>query len=146
MVYNGSSTPVDAERKFELEILGKKVIGYIDRIDRTTTGEYEVIDYKTGNSQLKAYEAREDTQMNMYALAVEKLYDRLPITTSLLYLRKENKVTYEVTKDSVQEPLRRIELTISNILEERFEATPSSFTCKHCDYKSICEAREVEED
>jgi len=68
-------TPVGAEKKFELEVgsTGKKLIGFIDRIDITRSGDYEVFDYKTGKSMLSGNTIRKDIQMNAYSLAVKAL-------------------------------------------------------------------------
>ncbi len=138
--------PVSAETQFEIEIAGKKLRGFIDRIDMTPSGEYEVFDYKTGKSVLSANAIKKDIQMNAYSLAVQTLYGKLPATATLLYVRKEKPVIYQVTKDSVQQSEQGIGSLVSGILSEQFEPTPSYHTCRFCDYWNICEAKEIEED
>src|SRR4029078_11959181 len=93
--------PFNAEQKFEIEITGKKVIGFIDRIDVTPSGDYEVFDYKTGKSMLNGNSIKSDIQMNLYSLAIQQIYGKLPLSANLLYLRKEKKLTYDVTESSV---------------------------------------------
>ena len=82
-------TPFAAEQDFELQISDKKVIGFINRIDKTPSGDYEVFDYKTVKTMLSGNIIRSDIKMNLYSLAIEKLYDKLPKSANLLYLRKE---------------------------------------------------------
>jgi DNA helicase-2/ATP-dependent DNA helicase PcrA len=138
--------PVSAETQFEIEVAGKKLKGFIDRIDMTPSGEYEVFDYKTGKSTLSRNEIKEDIQMNAYSLAVQAIYGKLPATATLLYVRNEKPVVYQVTKDSVQQSEQEIGSLVNGILAEQFEPTPSYGTCKFCDYWNICEAKEIEED
>lgn len=134
--------PFKAEEKFEIEIAGKKVIGYIDRMDVTPSGDYEVFDYKTSRSTLNGSTIRSDIQMNLYSLAIQKLYGKLPLSSNLLYLRKEKRVSYEVTESSVAKSRDDITMLMDGILNGRFNPTPDYNTCRFCDYWSICEAKE----
>ena len=137
-------TPFAAEKKFEIDLAGKKVVGFIDRIDMTPSGEYEVFDYKTGRSSLTGSQIRTDIQMNLYSLAIERLYGKLPSSANLLYLRRENKMAYDLDSNSVAEAKKSMVELIEDILAEKFEPRPEYNTCRFCDYWSICEAKEVE--
>jgi DNA helicase II / ATP-dependent DNA helicase PcrA len=139
-------TPFAAEKDFEIEVAGKKVIGFIDRIDLTPSGNYEVFDYKTGKSTLNGNTIRSDIQMNLYSLAIEKLYGKLPQSANLLYLRKEKKLSYDAKQDSVTKSKEQMVSLIDGILNERFDPMPDFNTCRFCDYQSICDAKEIEED
>jgi DNA helicase II / ATP-dependent DNA helicase PcrA len=138
--------PFAAEKHFEIEVAGKKVIGFIDRIDKTSSGDYEVFDYKTGKSMLNGNTIRTDIQMNLYSLAIEKLYDKLPQSANLLYLRKEKKVSYDAEQESVAKSREEMTSLIDGIMNEKFGPTPGYNTCRFCDYQSICEAKDIEED
>ncbi len=137
-------TPFAAEKDFEIEVAGKKVIGFIDRIDLTPSGDYEVFDYKTGKTMLNGNTIRTDIQMNFYLLAIEKLYGKLPQSANLLYLRKEKKVSYDAEQESVAKSRDGMTSLIDGIMNEEFGPTPGYNTCRFCDYQSICEAKEVE--
>jgi DNA helicase II / ATP-dependent DNA helicase PcrA len=139
-------TPFEAEKYFEIEIAGKKVIGFIDRIDLTPSGNYEVFDYKTGKSTLHGNTVRSDIQMNLYSLAIEKLYGKLPQSANLLYLQKEKKLSYDAEQDAVAKSKEEMISLIEGILKEMFDPKPDYNTCKFCDYQSICDAKELEED
>jgi DNA helicase-2/ATP-dependent DNA helicase PcrA len=138
--------PVSAETQFEIEVAGKKLKGFIDRIDMSPSGDYEVFDYKTSKSMLSGNTIKKDIQMNAYSLAVQAIYGRLPATANLLYVRNEKPVVYPVTNDTVQQSEQEVGSLTNGILSERFEPTPSYQTCKFCDYWSICEAKEIEDD
>jgi DNA helicase-2/ATP-dependent DNA helicase PcrA len=140
-------TPFAAEKEFEIEVEnGKKLKGFIDRIDLTPSGDYEVFDYKTGKSMLNGNSIRKDIQMNGYSLAVRSLYGRLPSTANLLYMRNAKSVVYDVSDEIVDRAGQEISLLVQGILGEKFVPTPGPFICKFCDYRSICDAKEIEED
>jgi RecB family exonuclease len=140
-------TPFAAEKEFEIEVAnGRKLKGFIDRIDLTPSGDYEVFDYKTGKSMLSGNSIKKDIQMNGYSLAVKSLYGRLPSTASLLYMRNEKSVVYDIRHDIVEDVKQDISSLVSDVLAEKFSPTPDPFICRFCDYRSICDSREIEDD
>jgi DNA helicase-2/ATP-dependent DNA helicase PcrA len=140
-------TPVAAEKEFEIAVVnGRKLKGFIDRIDLDSSGNYELFDYKTGKSMLNGNSIRKNIQMNGYSLAVREIYGKLPSTANLLYLRNEQPLVYRVTNEGVANAEQELTAILNNILGENFSPTPGAFTCKFCDYQSICEAKEIEDD
>jgi CRISPR/Cas system-associated exonuclease Cas4 (RecB family) len=117
--------------------------GYIDRIERTSTGDYEVIDFKTGGEHEKKKSIHDNFQMNVYALAIEKLYGKLPKSTSLFYLKTDKIIVNPIDSVQVKEVKSIIEKIVKSILDEEFKATPSLKTCRTCDYHIICDDKKV---
>ena len=62
------------ERKQAARFGGVEVEGYIDRIDRLAAGGHAIIDYKSGEANVKWWlqERPEDPQLPIYALSVEE--------------------------------------------------------------------------
>ena len=104
-----------------------------------------MFDYKTGKSMLNGNTIRTDIQMNLYSLAA-KLYGKLPKSASFLYLRKEKKVSYDSEQESVAKSREDMTSLIDGIMNEKFGPKPDYNTYRFCDYQSICEAKEIEED
>ena len=104
-----------------------------------------MVDFKTGYNYENKKSIREDYQMNIYALGVEKVYGKLPTKASLFYIKKEKFVSYEIDAEQVELVRNIIESKVQSILAEEFEPTPGFSTCKWCDYKPICDAKEIEE-
>ena len=130
---------VDVEKRFKIEISGVPVTGSIDRVEITPEGNYEVIDFKTGGVYETKNTIKEDTQMNLYALAVKHLYGKLPEKTSLFYLR-ENKMLENVIKtDNLEKVKSNLENVTKLILNEEFEAKPQKGACYNCGFRSICD-------
>ena len=84
---------------FQIEINGRVVKGFIDRLERTKEGEYCVIDFKTGSKSENGNTIKEDIQMNVYALAVLKKYGKLPVRASLYYIKTNETVDYVPDND-----------------------------------------------
>ncbi|MGE5548876.1 MAG: ATP-dependent helicase [Bacillota bacterium] len=134
---------VGTEIGFSIEIAGRKVKGYIDRVERTKDGQYIVIDFKTGSKNVTGNTIKENIQMNVYGLAVLKKYGKLPARASLYYIKSNEMVDYVPDNEIIDVQRERIEEMIRAVLDERFEAAPS-YGCRFCDYEGICEAKESE--
>jgi len=139
------NTPMAVEQRFNLTLAGIQFTGFIDRVDKTPDGDYEVIDYKTGRDKISRIKIKDDVQMNLYALATEQLYGKLAKKTSLFYLKKNKIVVNDIDSEKVNEIKESIESNVKSILEEKFPANPSYSNCKFCDYVEICDEKETEE-
>ncbi len=140
---NNANEIVGTEIGFGIEIAGRMVKGYIDRVEKTKDGNYCVIDFKTGSKTVNGNTIRENIQMNVYALAVLKKYGKLPVRASLYYIKTNETVDYVPDNEIIDVQRERLEEMIQAVLKEEFGPTPS-FSCKFCDYEGICEAKESE--
>ena len=139
---NNPNTPVDVESKFQIKINDAVISGMIDRVEQTPEGEYEVIDFKTGYAYKNKNTIKEDVQMNIYALGTEKLYGKLPIKTSLFYIKDNKFVPHFIEKEPLEKFTESLGDKIDAIFEEKFDAIPEFRKCSRCDYASICDAKE----
>jgi len=137
--------PIDVEKEFSIMINGIKFNGKIDRVEKRPDGEYEVVDFKTGAVYKNKTSIREDPQMNIYAMGVEKVYGKLPKKASLFYIREEKIIPYEIDSAQVEKVKSDIVGYVNNILDEKFEATPSYKACRYCDYWDLCDEKETSE-
>lgn len=144
-VKENPNSPVAVEQRFTVEIGGVPFNGFIDRVEKTPDGKFEVIDFKTGGVYENSKSIREDPQMNIYALGVEKVYGESPQKTSLFYLKHDKIVENPIEKQQVENVRQIIDDKVKSILNEEFEATPSYQTCRNCDFWSICDKKELDE-
>jgi len=80
--------------------------------------------------------------MNLYAMAVEEKFKKLPIQASLFYVKEDKMIKYLITgKKSVDNFKENLEKMVHQIIDEKFEANPvkGAWTCKFCPYKNICD-------
>lgn len=140
---NNPNTPIAVEKEFNLEIAGVKFKGFIDRVEKTPKGKYVVIDYKTGSDRITKNTIKDDVQMNLYAMATEKLYGELPEKTILYYLAKDKLVVNDIDSSKVTEVKKSIENSVRLILEEKFPAKPEYKSCRYCSFWDICDEKET---
>jgi DNA helicase-2/ATP-dependent DNA helicase PcrA len=131
---------VEVEEWFELDLDGAHFGGFIDRLDRTPDGDYIVLDYKTGKTNLSKNKLKDDVQMALYCLAVKEKYGKLPVQAGHMYVHPEiaELRLVDVSEESVGAVVDRIKEMVGRILSEDFEVKEDP-NCRFCDYKGICD-------
>ncbi|HSK49543.1 MAG TPA: ATP-dependent DNA helicase [Solirubrobacterales bacterium] len=133
--------PVWLEKKFDIKIGEHHVRGRVDRVDRLPTGDYEVIDYKTGERKTEA-ELESDLQLALYRLAAREAWDLEAAVASYYYVLDGDKVAAPVRPDDAERVERTVLQVGDGILSQDFEPRPSPSVCSWCDYRLICPAAE----
>jgi DNA helicase-2/ATP-dependent DNA helicase PcrA len=136
---SSESEPVWFERSFTFKLGPHLLRGRVDRIDRLPSGEYELIDYKTGRPKTAAQLAG-DVQLSLYAVGAREAWQLDSSRQAYYYLLDDEKV--EVPADGgewVQEVVHQV---ADGILAQGFEPTPSFAACSVCDYRLVCPAAE----
>lgn len=128
------------ERSFSLPLNEHVIYGKIDRLDSDLAEKIEVIDYKTSRRIMTQEDMAQDPQLVIYAMAVEKLYQRYPENISLYFLRNNFKLTLPFDPSKIQKTKERILETIARIESQKFPAR-SSPLCDYCDYEHLCSSQ-----
>ena len=133
---------VGVEVPFKFKLGGVMIRGMIDRIEKDPQGNYYVVDYKTGICYESDNSVAENVQMNVYAMAIESMFKKLPLKTTLFYVREDKLVHYHILNRQLIDDYRsKLENVVDDIINEKFEANPAKgfWTCKFCPFKSICD-------
>ena len=133
--------PVWLEKKFDIEVGEHHVRGRVDRVDRLPDGDYEVIDYKTGERKTAA-ELESDLQLALYRLAAREAWEIEAAFGSYYYVLDADKVAAPVRPDDAERVERTVLQVGEGIVGQDFEPRPSPTVCSWCDYKLICPAAE----
>jgi len=133
--------PVWLERKFDIRIGEHHVRGRVDRVDRLPGGDYELIDYKTGERKSEA-DLESDLQLALYRLAAREAWELEANTGSYYYVLDAEKVAAPVRPDDAERVERTVFQVGEGVLGQDFEPRPSPTVCSWCDYKLICPAAE----
>jgi DNA helicase-2/ATP-dependent DNA helicase PcrA len=133
--------PVWLERKFDFRIGPHHVRGRVDRVDRLPGGDYELIDYKTGERKSEE-ELESDLQLALYRLAARAAWDLEAGAGSYYYVLDGDKVAAPTKPDDAERVERTVLQVGDGILGQDFEPTPSPAVCSWCDYRLICPAAE----
>jgi DNA helicase-2/ATP-dependent DNA helicase PcrA len=133
--------PVWLERKFDFKVGDHHVRGRVDRVDRLPDGDYELIDYKTGERKTAA-ELENDLQLALYRLAAREAWDIEASFGSYYYVLDADKVATPSKPDDAERVERTVLQVGAGILDQDFEPRPSPAVCSWCDYRLICPAAE----
>ncbi len=134
--------PVWLEKKFDFKVGDHHVRGRVDRVDRLPDGEYELIDYKTGERK-SAEELDDDLQLALYRLAAREAWGIEAATGSYYYVLDGDKVAAPTKPDDAERVERTVLQVGEGILSQDFEPRPSPKVCGWCDYRLICPAAEA---
>jgi len=136
--------PKYLEQGFHLHIGEYTLRGKIDRADEVEPGKLEIIDYKTGKPKDPQKLSLEDKeQLLIYQIAVTEVLGEQPRLLSYWYLDDNSKVSFLGTGEEVAALKEKIVATVAAIQKSDFAATPSPYICKNCDFKEICEYRQL---
>jgi DNA helicase-2/ATP-dependent DNA helicase PcrA len=133
--------PVWLEKKFDFKVGEHHVRGRVDRVDRLPDGDYELIDYKTGERK-SAAELESDLQLALYRLAAREAWDVEASSGSYYYVLDADKVAAPIRPDDAERVERTVLQVGEGILSQDFEPRPSPSVCSWCDYRLICPAAE----
>jgi DNA helicase II / ATP-dependent DNA helicase PcrA len=137
----GESEPVWLERKFDFKVGEHHVRGRVDRVDRLPDGDYELIDYKTGERK-SAAELESDLQLALYRLAAREAWEIEASAGSYYYVLDAEKVAAPTKPDDAERVERTVLQVGEGIIGQDFEPRPSPTVCAWCDYRLICPAAE----
>jgi DNA helicase-2/ATP-dependent DNA helicase PcrA len=130
--------PVWFERQFTFKLGNHVLRGRVDRVDRTPSGEYELIDYKTGRPK-SADELADDVQLALYAVAARESWGLEASRGAYYYLLDDVKVAVSGDEQWIRDVATEV---AEGIRAQEFEPTPSARVCSLCDYRLACPAAE----
>jgi DNA helicase-2/ATP-dependent DNA helicase PcrA len=133
--------PIWLEKKFDFKVGDHHVRGRVDRVDRHPDGEYELIDYKTGERRT-AEQLESDLQLALYRLAAREAWEIDAAVGSYYYVLDGDKVAVATKPDDAERVERTVLQVGEGVLSQDFEPRPSPAVCGWCDYRLICPAAE----
>ncbi len=135
------SEPVWMERKFDFKVADHHVRGRVDRVDRLPDGDYELIDYKTGERKSEE-DLDSDLQLALYRLAAREAWGIEAAFASYDYVLDAEKVAAPTKPDDAERVERTVVTVGEGVLSQDFEPRPSPSVCSWCDYRLVCPAAE----
>jgi DNA helicase-2/ATP-dependent DNA helicase PcrA len=129
------------EKRFSFKIGSDIIKGTIDRVDKLADGTLEIVDYKTGKAKDKL-DFKDKKQLILYQLFLEEFLGHKVSCLSYYYLESGTKASFTPTDKEIIKLRLEVQTEIAAIKERDFTATPSPM-CAFCDFKDICEFREV---
>jgi putative RecB family exonuclease len=122
---------------------GFEIRGFIDRVDRTPSGDIRIVDYKSGKAPSPVYAEKAMFQMRFYGLAWWRINNEIPRMLQLMYLGNGQFLRYEPTQNDLVVTEKKILALRSAIAHsadhQSFPPNPSKL-CGWCSFKPICPA------
>lgn len=138
---------VAIELAFTLKIGETAFKGKIDRVDLKNDGTVEIIDYKTGTP--KDARSVEKDQLLIYQIAAKEvlapqgIIPGLPSALVFYYVEDGSRVSFLASDEELDKFKQGVLETVKEISSSSFAPTPSPQKCRFCDFKDICEARQI---
>lgn len=128
------------EKGFNFKIDNYSFKGAIDRVDQINGGA-QIVDYKTGEPKEKlTFEDKE--QLFIYQMAYENIFKEKVINLKFYYLNNNTEIDFLANEKDISKIKNKLIKSIQGINSCDFTASPDSYKCKYCDFKSICPFRE----
>jgi RecB family exonuclease len=125
------------ELKFDMEIDGVPVTGFIDRIDKIEGDSAEIIDYKSGKRAFDKSDVKKNEQLVLYQIAVEKALG-IPVGKLTIYhLPSQTQVSVDAHTKKRIEDLKLKVLEASELIEKGEFAPKKGRFCP-CDFAEHC--------
>jgi DNA helicase-2/ATP-dependent DNA helicase PcrA len=129
--------PVAVEHRFNLEVQGIPVIGFIDRVDRLEGDKAEIVDYKSGKKLFTKSQVEENEQLTFYQWAVEESIGLRVKKLTLYHLPSQTPVSSDARSQDRIDALKGKVLMVAHHIEEGdFPAKEGRF-CP-CDFPEYC--------
>lgn len=134
---NGLKQPLLREQPFQAMVEDFRIIGRIDRIDKTTAGDW-VIDYKTSLKAIPVLKkVLNSPQLTFYYIGAHSLRGHYPYQLALYYIAFDEILTVSRSKDDVQRLLDDLRQMRVMVDDKDFPARQNAL-CPFCEYQPEC--------
>lgn len=143
-------TVLDTETRFEVLLENPKdkegkclLAGIVDRIDKTSDGNIEIIDYKTTKRLPSQEDINHSLQLSLYCLGIINRWPQFiknsveNIKLTFYYLKHQEKITTHRTKEQLDRIQEQVWEKLAQIEKSDFQPLPSAL-CDWCGYRKIC--------
>jgi putative RecB family exonuclease len=135
---------LDIEKKvqFSLDRSGRyPMVGYIDRLMKTTDGVIEIHDYKTSGSLPRSQDLRSDRQLSLYEIGVRHdlgLEEETPVLHVWHYLTFNRRYEQQRTVEQLRDVARSTMAGIRRVEGAQEFPVRTGILCHWCDFNEHC--------
>jgi putative RecB family exonuclease len=116
-----------------------QITGFIDRLDQTPEGHYEIHDYKTSSRLPTKADCMRDRQLALYHMGIlEAFPEAQQIELVWHYLRFDQEIRLNKSAQELEECKRKTLELIHTIEKDQCFAPKESALCSWCEYGPLC--------
>jgi len=132
------------ERMLRTDLGAFDLIGRLDRVDEHPDGTLEVIDYKTGRSEVTEESVASDIAMACYQLLLRRKFPDREVRGTILAVRTGSSASYAMPDAEMDEFERDIQKLGGQILETEWPNILPTVKplCPECDFLPLCRKEE----
>lgn len=113
--------------------------GRVDRVDEWPDGSLDIVDYKSGRSEVTEEQVRADIGLMAYETMVRALYPDRAVRVAIHALRPNLRVTVARTPEEAGEAAALLDDLACLILADReFRGVAVADVCNGCDFERFC--------
>ena len=129
--------PLAVERRFNFQVEGIPVTGYIDKIEKLPSERVEIVDYKSDREPFELDQLRKNSQLSIYQMAVEKSFGLEVERLTLYHLRSQTPFSIEShSQEQIKVMRNRIVEVAEAIQKQEFEPKRGNY-CP-CEFPQFC--------
>ena len=127
------------ERTLKRDMGAFVLVGRLDRVDQAPDGGLEIVDYKTGGSNLQDVDAANSVPLACYALLLEARYPGAPLRATLVGLRSGVRVSATFDVATLARFAADLNALAEQILDPAQDPEPRpKRLCASCDFLPLC--------
>lgn len=130
--------PAALEKPFRVDLGFCELSGVIDRLDKDPNGGFEIIDYKTNRRLPPERKLREDLQLPIYHIAVERVWGVAPERVTFYFLLHGHRHSVPITPQRLDTAFESIQAVASSVQRGDFEPRRNPL-CPWCDFLDECD-------
>lgn len=135
-----SANTILVEHSMKLEFPNFTILGRLDRVDEHADGTLEVIDYKSGRSEVTEDDVATDLAMAIYQLMLATANPGRPVRATILALRTGSQASASLSREELESLRNDLETLGDAILAEDHRARIPVYKplCSRCDFTALC--------
>ncbi len=110
------------EKRMRLDMGEFDLIGQVDRVDETTGGGLEIVDYKSGRTLVATEDIESDLAMNCYALLLRHRHPMQTISGTIIALKSGARATHTFETAALDQFQQDLLVLCNSILHRDFES------------------------
>ncbi|MBS1705515.1 MAG: PD-(D/E)XK nuclease family protein [Armatimonadetes bacterium] len=132
--------PILVEKLLRFDLGDFALIGRVDRVDEHPDGSLEIIDYKSGRSDVSATDVANDLAMACYQLLLKRMYPDRQVRATIIAIRTGNQASASLPVAALDEFEQDIRVLGQEILNRNWEdhVAVAKSLCNGCDFLALC--------